>query len=67
MNIKLNMVNKNLGGNNMKCIECVNCSKDEMKCYPKSKDCSIEYNLSEEDLYTDEKCDFAEFKFGEVL
>ena len=46
----------------MKCIECVNCSKDEMKCYPKSKDCMSEYNLTEEDLYNDVKCDFAEYK-----
>lgn len=43
----------------MKCIECACCNKEEMKCYPKSTDCRKEYNLTEEDLYTEQRCDFA--------
>lgn len=46
----------------MKCIECACCNKEEMKCYPKSQDCEKEYDLTEEDLYTDAKCDFGAYK-----
>lgn len=50
----------------MKCIECACCNKEEMKCYPKSQDCGKEYDLTEEDLYTEQKCDFARKK-GEPI
>lgn len=49
----------------MKCIECACCNKEEMKCYPKSQDCKKEYDLTEKDLYAEQKCDFAKKK-GEV-
>jgi len=46
----------------MKCIECACCNKEEMKCRPKSQDCEKEYDLTEEDLYTEQRCDFARKK-----
>ena len=46
----------------MKCIECGNCNRDDMKCRLKSVDCAKEYDLTEEDLYSDKDCDFARSK-----
>ena len=46
----------------MKCIDCICCNKEEMKCYPNSRDCEKKYELTEEDLYTEQKCDFAKRK-----
>ena len=46
----------------IKCINCINCNEKEKKCFPKSKDCRKEYELSEEDLYTEKECDFAKKK-----
>lgn len=37
-----------------------------MKCFPKSLDCEREYDLTEEDLYMEKKCDFARKK-GEPI
>ena len=42
----------------VKCIECACCSVEEMKCYPNSKDCHNEYDLTEEDLTKPAYCDF---------
>lgn len=46
-------------GQMMKCIECIHCNAEEMKCFPESEDCEKEYNLTEQDLYTEARCDFA--------
>ena len=46
----------------MKCVECTHCNEKEMKCFPESDDCRKEYDLTEHDLYTNAKCDFAEKK-----
>ena len=43
----------------MKCIECVHCDKENLKCHPESMDCAKEYDLTKEDLYTENDCDFA--------
>lgn len=41
-----------------KCIDCKNCDVENMKCYPKSKDCMPEYDLDEDDLTHVARCDF---------
>lgn len=46
----------------IKCIECTHCNVKEMKCFTKSKECEKEYDLTEYDLYTEDRCDFAERK-----
>ena len=45
----------------IRCIDCVHCNAKEMKCFPKSEDCEKEYDLTEQDLYTKDRCDFAEY------
>jgi len=47
-----------------RCIECKHCNEDEKKCYPQSKDCQAEYDLTEDDIYeySTERCDFFEAK-----
>lgn len=49
-------------GQIMKCIECTHCDVKKMICLPKSEDCEKEYDLTEQDLYTKARCDFAEKK-----
>lgn len=58
--IKINYGGLNTMQKTMKCIECVHCNAEKMKCFPKSKDCGKEYTLTEQDLYTKAKCDFSE-------
>ena len=43
-----------------KCIDCIHCDVKHKKCYPNSKDCRSEYDLTEDDIYklSDERCDF---------
>ena len=41
-----------------KCIDCKHCDVKNLKCYPESKDCHSEYDLTEEDLKTANICDF---------
>ena len=47
-----------------KCIECKHCDEKQKKCYPESRDCLPEYNLTDEDMYeySDKRCDFFERK-----
>ena len=45
-----------------KCIDCEYCDLEQKKCFPQSKDCSTEYNLSDKDIYYEEKCDFFKCK-----
>ena len=42
----------------VKCIDCACCNVEKMKCYPNSNDCDREYDLTEDDLTTEEYCDF---------
>lgn len=39
------------------CIDCACCDKDNLKCYPNDPDCMSEYDLDENDLYTEKPCD----------
>ena len=41
-----------------KCIECVHCDVNNMKCHPNSEDCEKEYDLLLEDLIKEDECDF---------
>ena len=43
-----------------KCIDCIHCNESEHKCYPKSRDCKSEYDLTDEDMYqmSTARCDF---------
>ena len=43
-----------------RCQDCKHCDTRTMKCYPESSDCHAEYDLTEEDLNTPDKCDFFE-------
>ena len=47
-----------------RCIECQHCNEDEKKCYPQSRDCHAEYDLTYNDIYeySTERCDFFEAK-----
>lgn len=45
-----------------KCLDCKHCDIEHMKCFPNSKDCRSEYNLNENDLKTENYCDFFEWK-----
>lgn len=47
------------------CKDCSHCSIEEMKCYPESRDCRVEYTLTEEDLVNYERCDFYKEKNNE--
>ena len=49
-------------GQILKCVECTYCNVEKMKCFPKSEDCKKEYSLTEQDLYTEARCDLAEKK-----
>ena len=49
-----------------KCKNCTHCDITNMKCYPQSKDCHKEYDLSEDDLETEDRCDFYERKLESV-
>ena len=42
----------------VRCIDCVCCNVEKMKCYPNSEDCHKEYNLEKEDLDNLAPCDF---------
>ena len=44
------------------CGEYKHADHNKMKCYPESEDCKKEYDLTEQDLYTKARCDFAEKK-----
>ena len=43
-----------------KCIDCKHCDEDKRKCFPESKDCKSEYDLTDEDIYqmSTDRCDF---------
>lgn len=41
-----------------KCIDCIHCDVEHLKCRPGTKDCKVEYELSETDLITYDRCDF---------
>ena len=41
-----------------KCIDCVCCDVEKLKCYPNDVDCNEEYDLDESDLTTTCRCDF---------
>ena len=41
-----------------KCMNCTHCDISMLMCRPESKDCAEEYALDEEDLTTDDRCDF---------
>ena len=43
-----------------KCIDCEHCDAVNHKCYPESRDCKSEYDLTDEDIYqtSTERCDF---------
>lgn len=44
------------------CALCVHADKEKMKCFPNSKDCRLEYDLTEEDFTEINRCDFFERK-----
>ena len=60
--LKQKMEELEMRGQIMKCIECTHCNVEEMRCFPNHKDCEKEYDLTEQDLYTKARCDFAEKK-----
>lgn len=41
-----------------KCIDCAHCDEEKLLCHPESEDCREEYQLNENDLYTEDWCDF---------
>lgn len=41
-----------------KCIDCAHCDAEKLLCHPESRDCLSEYKLDENDLYTENWCDF---------
>ena len=43
-----------------KCIDCEHCDAANHKCYPESRDCKSEYDLTDEDIYqaSTDRCDF---------
>ena len=43
-----------------KCIECQHCDVEKKKCFPGSRDCHSEYDLTDDDIYkySTERCDF---------
>lgn len=43
-----------------KCRYCKHCDIKTLKCYPESRDCESEYDLTKEDLDRLEICDFFE-------
>lgn len=53
------MLNHNFEGKRCAgCNQCLYADHEKMKCYPKSKDCKKEYDLTEEDLHKEANCDF---------
>lgn len=40
------------------CNFCIHADKENMKCFPNSKDCAYEYDLKEEDFKKECFCDF---------
>lgn len=40
------------------CGQCAHANKEQMKCFPESKDCKKEYDLEEEDFCKECNCDF---------
>ena len=42
------------------CRYCKHCDIENLKCYPESRDCEPEYDLTKEDLDRLEICDFYE-------
>lgn len=40
------------------CAECIHADHNKMKCFPHSKECKKEYDLTEEDFYIESRCDF---------
>ena len=47
------------------CIDCACCDERNLKCYPGSRDCASEYDLTPEDLVTPMRCDFFKSKQSE--
>ncbi len=45
-----------------KCEDCIHCDIKTLKCYPQSRDCHSEYDLTEEDLHNLGLCDFFKHK-----
>lgn len=44
-----------------KCKDCIHCDIENHKCYPQSKDCHSEYDLTDDDIYNNlDRCDFYE-------
>ena len=43
-----------------RCRDCIHCNITDKKCYPESKDCRSEYDLTDDDIneYTTDRCDF---------
>ena len=41
-----------------KCIDCECCNVTTLTCHPNDTDCKAEYDLTEEDLVTPQRCDF---------
>lgn len=43
-----------------RCLDCTHCNEKEKKCYPNSRDCNKEYDLSDTDIYdySEDLCDF---------
>lgn len=45
---------------NVKCKDCIHCDIENHKCYPQSKDCCSEYDLTDDDINNPDRCDFYE-------
>ena len=35
----------------IRCLDCKHCNAELKKCYPESRDCDSEYDLTDEDIY----------------
>lgn len=46
----------------VKCKECDHFCEEKMKCYPESRDCRKEYDLTELDIEEYSRCDFFDEK-----
>ena len=44
----------------VRCLDCSHCNESQKKCFPESKDCENEYDLTDDDIYNYHKndCDF---------
>lgn len=49
----------------IRCLDCKHCNAELKKCYPESRDCDSEYDLTDEDIYEYHKnnCDFYNMDF----